>query len=143
MKGKLFPAIGLLLFFAACTASRKAANEADRLSGRWVLSVFRPDQKKTLAEIFGTRVIELQFNATNDAVNGTTGCNRFTGRYSADTVNLHFSPNLALTKKACPGYDEQLFLKALHQVNRYRLMESELELRENNAIVMIFAKRPE
>ena len=74
---------------------------------------------------------------------GTTGCNRFSGTYTADTVNLSFSSNKAFTKMACPGYDEQLFLKALNRVNRYRLIESELELRDNDAIVMIFAKKPE
>ena len=122
-----------------CTAQRKNAANAN-LDGTWVLAVF-PHQQKTLAEVFGTRVIELQFDASKQTVAGTTGCNRFTGTYTADTTLMRFSPNLALTKMACGNYDESLFLNALRRVNRYRLVEGQLELLQDNEIAMILARK--
>jgi heat shock protein HslJ len=85
----------------------------------------------------------LRFDTKTNAVTGSTGCNRFAGTYSGDTSHLSFSQHFSLTKRACSGYDEQLVLNALKRVNRYRLTEGELELRENDAIVMLFAKKPD
>lgn len=141
MKAKLFTGSILLLVVMACATSRKAATSGGNLEGSWTLSVFEPAQKKTLAERFGTRVIELRFETSSNSVSGTTGCNRFTGSYTADTANLTFSQNRALTKMACPGYNEQLFLAAMDRINRYRLIEGQLELLQNENIVMIFAKK--
>lgn len=136
----ILPALVAVLLLA-CATPRKAAKQDDNLDGSWVLSVFRPDQKKTLAEVFGNRTVELQFDKAANRISGTTGCNRFTGGYTADTANLSFSQNRALTKMACPEYDEQLFLNAMDKVNRYRLIEGQLELMQDKDILFIFARK--
>lgn len=141
MKRTYFAAAVVLLFLIACTVARKAATAGGNLDGSWTLSVFQPAQKKTLSETFGTRVAELLFDSKTGKISGTTGCNRFTGTYTADTTSLSFSQNLALTRMACPGFDEAIFVNALNRVNRYRLIESQLELMQNEEIVMIFAKK--
>lgn len=141
MKQNRIAAFIIVFFLMACSASRKATKQDNNLDGRWTLASFMPSEKKTLAEVFGDRAVELQFNKSTNGVAGTTGCNRFAGTYTADTANLTFSQNLALTKMACPGYDEQVFLNALNRVNRYRLVESQLELLQNDDILMIFAKK--
>lgn len=141
MKVKLLLVLLSSLLMAACATTHKAANKENDLDGRWVLAVFMPAQKKTLAEVFGNRIIELQFDKKTHGLTGTTGCNRFAGTYTADTANLSFSQNQLLTRMACNGYNEQVVLNALSQVNRYRLVESQLELMQNNDIVMIFAKK--
>lgn len=142
MKQNVIAAVAVLLL-AACTTARKAANQNHELNGRWRLAVFMPSQKKTLAEVFGERVVEMQFDVATNRVTGNTGCNQFSGTYTADTAHLTFPDKRVLTRMACPGYDENLFLNALNQVNRYRLIESELELRQNDTIIMIFSKRQE
>jgi heat shock protein HslJ len=141
MQAKLFTGVLLLILLMACATARNPAKENPNLYGGWTLSVFQPAQKKTLAEWFGTRVIELRFEKDGNTVSGTTGCNRFQGTYTADTANLTFTQNRALTRMACPGYDEQLFLRTLNQINRYRLIEGQLELMQNEAILLIFAKK--
>ena len=130
-----------LLLLAACTAARNGAAAGNNLDGAWTLSVFEPAQKKTLSELFGARIAELQFDSKTMKISGTTGCNRFTGTYTADTANLLFSQNLALTRMACAGYDEAQFVNALKRINRYQLIEGQLELMQNDEIVMIFAKK--
>ena len=132
--------IAFSLLMGCKTASKVTAG--NDLDGQWVLAVF-PYQKKTLAEVFGNRVVQLQFDKSSNRIFGTTGCNRFTGDYTVSTDSLRFSQNLALTKMACPGFDEQLVLQAFNRVNRYRLIESQLELMQNNEIVMIFARKLE
>lgn len=134
---KYFSALFFVLAIA-CAPSRKLPSEKN-LDGNWTLAVF-PYQKKTLAEVFGSRVVELRFSKDSSAVTGTTGCNRFRGTYTADAENLTISPNLILTKMACTDYDERLFLNALNRVTKYRQIEGQLELMHNNEIVMIFAK---
>lgn len=139
MKWKFFGALITALLLFSCASSRRTV-KVEQLDGSWVLAVF-PYQKKTLAEVFGSRVIEMQFDKMANTVSGTTGCNRFAASYSADTANLVFSQNRALTKMACPDYNEQLFLTTLDRVNRYKLIEGQLELMQNDEIVMIFAKK--
>jgi heat shock protein HslJ len=125
----------------ACTAPRKATR-FNELAGGWVLAIF-PHEKKTLAEVFGTRIIDLRFATDSNRVSGSTGCNHFNGSYTADTAKLLFSPDMALTRMACPGYDEKLFLNAMARVNRYRINEGQLELFHNNDLVMVFARKIE
>lgn len=126
----------------ACATPHKVAKQLNNLNGDWVLAVFMPEQKKTLAEVFGGRVAELQFNKSTNGVAGTTGCNRFASSFTADTTNLRFSENRVLTKMACGDYDEQTFLNALDRVNRYRLAEGQLELMQDSSILMVFARKP-
>lgn len=130
------------LFLLACATPHQVKKQVNNLDGDWRLAVFMPEQKKTLAEVFGGRTVELHFDKATNAVSGTTGCNRFAGSFTADTVNLRFSQNRALTKMACPGYDEQSFLNALDRVNRYRIAEGQLELQQDTVIVMVFARKP-
>jgi heat shock protein HslJ len=141
MKGKFIGVGILLLVLTACAATRKAPKPDDNLDGAWKLAVFMPSQKKTLAEVFGERIAELQLNKATNSVTGTTGCNKFAGTFTSDTTRLTFSQNHVTTKMACPGFDEQIFLNTLNRVNRYRLVESQLELMQNDEIVMIFAKK--
>jgi heat shock protein HslJ len=131
----------LFLLLAACTAPRKATR-FNELAGGWVLAVF-PHEKKTLAEVFGTRVIDLRFATDSNRVSGSTGCNQFNGSYTADTATLLFLPGMALTRMACPGNNESLFLNAMARVNRYRIIEGQLELFHDNDLVMVFARKIE
>ena len=142
MNGKLFAGLSVLLFVAACATPHKVTKQLNNLNGDWVLAVFMPEQKKTLAEVFGSRVAELQFNKSTNGVTGTTGCNRFASSFTADTTNLQFSENRVLTKMSCGDFDEQTFLNALDRVNRYRLNEGQLELMQDSAILMVFARKP-
>jgi heat shock protein HslJ len=141
MKRNLFTGFIFSLFLLACATPHKVAKQMDNLNGSWVLSIFMPEQKKTLAEMFGTRAIDIQFNKATHGVTGTTGCNRFVSNYTADTASMQFSQNRVLTKMACGDYDEQMFLNALDRVNRYRIVEGQLELLQNNDIVMVFARK--
>ena len=68
-------------------------------------------------------------NPANRSVTGSGGCNRLTGSYQLNGDRLSFS-RIASTMMACvDGMEtEQLFLKALGRVNRWRITGQRLEL---------------
>jgi putative lipoprotein len=68
-------------------------------------------------------------NPANRSVTGSGGCNRLTGTYQLNGDRLAFS-RIASTMMACvDGMEtEQLFLKTLGRVNRWRITGQRLEL---------------
>jgi heat shock protein HslJ len=72
----------------------------------------------------------------NDEVSGSSGCNDFTGPFTADDDGgIDIGP-LASTRKACPeppGVDEQetAFLAAMDRATRYSIDGTTLELRDD------------
>jgi heat shock protein HslJ len=71
----------------------------------------------------------LVFDADTLRVAGSGGCDRVSGRFEIDGELLRFGP-MASTRMACPdGMDiERQFLKALAQVERYRICCQFLEI---------------
>lgn len=71
----------------------------------------------------------LMLKIDGNHVAGMGGCNRFTGTYERDGLNLHFG-KLAATAMACPYMDEeQAFMKALENVTSYQILGESLDLR--------------
>ncbi|OGB30664.1 MAG: hypothetical protein A3F78_19535 [Burkholderiales bacterium RIFCSPLOWO2_12_FULL_61_40] len=65
-----------------------------------------------------------------EQVNGTGGCNGFTGKAVVHAGALRFGP-LAATGKACitaPGGQEDMFFKAIEQTRSVRLEDGQLVL---------------
>ena len=54
---------------------------------------------------------------------------------------LQFADNMIMTKMACRGYDEAIFMDALRKVNRNRLENDQLTLMQNDSVLMTFAKK--
>lgn len=135
---KWFFTLGIMLMLA-CTGSKNATTDI-QLNGDWELVLF-PAGGKEFAEIFGQRKPELQFDALNKRVSGTTGCNRISGQYTRDTTMFRFADNLLMTKMACPGYDENVFLETMNKVNRALINGNQLSFLQDSTVLMTFAKR--
>ena len=93
-----------------------------------------------LSEIIGTPVAAtgrayLRFHADGDkVVEGSGGCNRFSGRYDVTDGTLSIGPLLA-TKMACPDMrEEAAFFAALQRADAYRL--------ENETLLLLQKERP-
>lgn len=134
----------ILLFFTCAVftlscASTKNGKSAG-IDGSWELSAF-PGATKTFDELFSQRKPQLQFSSARAAVTGNTGCNRLTGTYSASGNNFSFGNNIATTKMACSGYDENIFLQALNRINHFAIKGDQLQLMHDNELVMSFTKR--
>lgn len=130
----------VLVSLLACSSGKHTANNPQQqLEGRWVLTLFTPGDKQ-FAEIFGQRQPELQFQTSDNKVSGSTGCNRFSGSYAAEGTAFRFSPNMALTKMACPNYDENNFLSTMNAVNRYHIRNGQLDLLQDSTLLMTFSR---
>src|SRR6185437_10452088 len=72
----------------------------------------------------------LVFDLGKTRFSGNTGCNSMHGTFwfSKEDSSLSFADKISLTKMACPGYNEQAFLKSLHSAGRYRLQNGVLTL---------------
>jgi len=95
----------------------------------------------------GGKAIELSLNAQDQTVSGFSGCNRYRGSYSSDGNSNHGTPlkfgPMASTKRACAGDDEieRTYLKALGDVDSYRIQGSSLALLQGKEVVATFRLR--
>jgi heat shock protein HslJ len=94
------------------------------LSGVWYLLPVLASDTAT------GQIPELRFDMAKSRFTGSTGCNKMNGEfwYSAHDSSLSFSDKFASTKMACPGYNEQGFIKSLKNVNHFRLRGGVLTL---------------
>lgn len=131
--------ITLLVFVAACNSTKNLVSD-EQLNGSWQLVMF-PGDGKELAEAFAQRKPELTFETANNRVGGSTGCNRISGTYKMTKDSFLFDPNMIMTKMACPGYDENIFVEAMGRVNRIELKNDLLYLKQDTTMIMAFSKK--
>lgn len=122
----------------SCNSAKEVTTKS-LLEGTWVLVLF-PSGEKSFAEIFGQRTPELQFDL-NNKVTGTSGCNHISGSFTKSETMLQFDGNMIMTKMACPGYDESIFMEALQRVNRYKFRDDQLDLMQEDTPIMTLAKK--
>ncbi len=72
-------------------------------------------------------------------VSGIGGCNRLSGSFELSGTNgFKFGP-IASTKMACPDMEQEaMFLKALAEINQWKIEKNELYLKVDGATVLIF-----
>lgn len=83
----------------------------------------------------------LEISLTEGRVTGTTGCNRLSGRVSADTRRIQFGP-LVTTRMACldTGNREGEFIAALQGPLTYQVGEGKLTLLRGRLPILAFRK---
>jgi heat shock protein HslJ len=87
------------------------------LGGGWVLQPVLPSDTVT------GRLPFLHFDLAKSHFYGNSGCNNINGPfwYSDKDSSLSFSDKITSTRMACPGYNEQSFVKSLLHTSHYRL----------------------
>lgn len=71
---------------------------------------------------------------------GYAGCNNFSGGFLLEGANLQLDPG-AMTKKACEGEGEDLFVRAIQKVNSFQVAKDKLTLLEGASEVMSFVPK--
>src|SRR5690606_25014597 len=66
---------------------------------------------------------QLVFTVADKRVSGNTGCNSFSGPLVVDGNKIDFNQPMALTKMACRGEGETVFLETLKKVNTYSVSD--------------------
>lgn len=126
----------LVLTSAVLTACAVAGNRLDATS--WQLTRFRDEGGEMASLEVGTQVTA-QFQA--DEVAGLAGCNNYSTSYSASGSSLTFGP-VATTRKVClvplgSMKQEQAFLDALAQVQRFKILGTSLQMLDGNGETLL------
>ena len=117
-----------------------ATEEAD-LEGTWELVSLMSAQKVPLNDLYPNKKPTIAFDARPKQISGTTGCNSYTGSYVIDGRTISFGTGMALTKMACEGDGETLFVERLKKTNKFFIKEQNtLMLLEGDVALLEFKK---
>jgi heat shock protein HslJ len=105
-------------------AVAKPAPDTTTLGGSWYLLPVLPADTAT------GRTPTLQLDLAKSRFSGNTGCNTMHGRFWSGKTDssLSFSDKIAMTRMACPGYNEPAFMKSLQSATHCRLRNGVLTL---------------
>jgi len=127
MKNQVFKitvAALLLLFINSCGTTCKMSMKKHLASNPWEMSTLNgsvPDAKE-----FQTGIPFLLFDKKGK-MTGSTGCNNMAGNYQLSKSGIVLEPG-AITRMACQGKGETLFLEALKQVKNFKVDGEKLVL---------------
>jgi heat shock protein HslJ len=85
-----------------------------KLDGNWFLVAILP------SDTAAGRVPSINFDMTAKTFTGNTGCNSMRGTFSFNDSTIQINEQIITTKMACPGYNEDAFLKNLPRTNKHR-----------------------
>lgn len=110
------------------------------LNGLWELTDIA-GIKTGLANLYPRQKPNLNFDLQSGAVRGSTACNRFLCQVKIEGEKMNFG-DPAMTKVACPGDGEKVFLEALKKINSFSIIDSNfLQLRADSLEMMRFSRK--
>ncbi len=130
--------------FTACTNSKKATdtpapantvNSSSTLDGTWQLT-YISFPGLAFDSIYSGKKPVITFNTADKKINGNTSCNSFNGQFSIEGRSVGFREPMAMTKMACPGEGEFVFLETLKKVNAYDIKDNNLHLIMGDIVLM-------
>ena len=109
---------------ATAAAAAPQPRDTTTLNGTWYLLPVLASDTAT------GKIPWLTLNLAGSRFTGNTGCNSMHGKFwfSNSDSSLSFGDKFAISKKACPGYNEPAFLKSLGNTTHYKLRNGLLTL---------------
>ncbi|MFA6057777.1 MAG: META domain-containing protein [Taibaiella sp.] len=144
-KGSLIIAI-LCLLTAACSSMKKQTETKTEpvaaLTGTWVLDIV-PYTQGTFDSLYPERKPSLSFDPVQKTFAGNTSCNTINGALVADSKAISFKGDIAMTRMACVGDGESVFMQYLKRINKYAVSADgkELTLIQGDMALMRFHKK--
>lgn len=145
-KGSLIIAL-LCLLITACSSMKKQqtttqSDQVATLAGTWVLDVV-PYTKGTFDTLYPESKPSLSFDPVQKSFTGNTSCNTINGALVADNKAISFKGDIAMTRMACSGDGESVFMENLKRINKYAVSADgkELTLIQGDLALMHFHKK--
>jgi len=106
--------------FLSCSSGKKSSsqNSLSALEGTWQLN-YITGPRIVFDGLYPDKKPKITFDLEKKKVSGNTSCNNFSGEVTASGHKIHFPEAMAMTKMACPGEGETVFLQTLKKVNSY------------------------
>ena len=127
----------LIALVSACKTSSKLDAKDQLTVSAWELNTL--DTKAVDAKQFMKGLPYLVFDK-DGRYTGSSGCNSMSGSYEAKNNNISLVP-AAMTRMACPGNGEMLFLEALQKVKNLEFTGGKLVLLDGTTEIMTFVPR--
>ena len=127
----------LVMLICACKPGSKISTNDQLTVSAWELNTL--DGKAVDAKEFMKGLPFLAFDK-DGRYTGSSGCNSMSGSYEAKNNNIILSP-AAMTRMACPGNGEKLFLDALQKVKNLEFTSGKLVLLDGATEIMTFVSR--
>lgn len=121
---------------AASVPVSPAAADTGKISGTWYLVAALP------SDTAAGKVPMITFDEAGSGFTGHTGCNNMRGTYSLADRALKINEQIITTKMACPGYNEDAFLKNLPKANAYRFENGMLILLSDQTELSRWTRKP-
>lgn len=134
MKHALIIAFAATLIFGSCNSTKKTsaqsnavATSTQSLTGTWELDhVANPTG--TFEQLYTTRKPSITFDEKAGTFNGYTGCNTMSGKMKMEKNIINFDEEMMMTKMACQGEGEKIFLDNLKKINHYSISKDGQQL---------------
>lgn len=121
-------------------ASHQAENP-NTINGNWQL-VYIQSGGVDRSALFPDNQPYMRLDSSTLQASGSTGCNRFSGQFVAVNQQFRFDmEKMVLTRMACKGPGEGIFLETIARVNRYRMKADTLEFLENDSVLIGWKKK--
>ena len=117
-------------------AQTPALTDTGKLGGTWFLVAALP------SDTAAGKIPTINFDETSKNFSGNTGCNNMRGNFSFTDSTLKINEQIITTKMACPGYNEDAFLKSLPKANGYRFENGMLVLLSDQTELSRWTRKP-
>lgn len=121
---------------AANADTMQAARDTITLAGPWYLVPVLP------GDTGAGRTPQLIINLTDKTFAGNTGCNNMSGSFELTDSTLVFNERIMMTKMACMGYNEQVFVENLLRTESYRFDQGLLILKVGEQELSRWSRTP-
>jgi heat shock protein HslJ len=107
-----------------------------RINGKWTLVKING---KNIPSQLGQNIPFIDVNGEENRVSGSTGCNRFNGKFVLRNYKIHMG-NLATTRMACANAMESAFLAVFNNLDSYQINNTTLLLTNKEGITCEFTQ---
>lgn len=126
---------------AAIPVTAGTSTEEGDLEGTWELVSIITENTTPFKDLYPNKKPTIAFEARPKQISGTTSCNSYTGSYVLDGKTISFGTGMALTKMACEGNGERLFIERLTKTNKFFIKnQSTLMLLDGDVALLEFKK---
>lgn len=119
---RLFVTLLIAGLFMACAAKKNAVGSADELSGTWQLD-YISGPRIAFEGLYPNKKPFLKIEVDSNRVSGNSSCNNFFGKLNREGRNISFKEGLGMTKMACQGEGESVFIRTLEKIDKYDLTD--------------------
>jgi len=93
-------------------------------------------------KLYTRKIPVIRFDLATRQVSGHTSCNSFSGEFITEGFKLSFAEPMTMTKMACPGDGENVFLTNLQKITAYSFTDdTTLNLSAGENIALILGRR--